>query len=126
MISAFALTTSFGQTINNVPIENINVEYVQIVGTSKTFSTKLNIDIDFGQENSMWTAKDTQLRDKNGKKVVFNSMIDALNFMSANGYEFIDANAIIVNSQNVYHYMLRKKKDVQVFANKQNNNTSSK
>ena len=45
--------------------------------------------------------------DKDGKKLVFNSMIDALNFWNENGYEFIDANAMAVGNVNVYHYLLR-------------------
>jgi len=109
MISLITNANLFSQTVNNIPFEEIDVEYVQIVGTSKLMSTKLNIDIDFGQENSVWTNKDTQLRDENGKKIVFNSMIDALNFMAKNGYEFLDANAFTHGGQNVYHFMLKRK-----------------
>jgi hypothetical protein len=35
-------------------------------------------------------------------------MVDALNFMSANGYEFVDSYAITVSNRNVYHYLLKK------------------
>ena len=101
-------TCIFAQTVNDIPFEEIDVEYVQIVGTSKLMSSKLNIDIDFGQKNSMWTSKDTELRDENGKKIIFNSMIDALNFMAKHGYEFLDANAATIGKQNVYQYMLKK------------------
>ncbi|WP_338876926.1 hypothetical protein WBJ53_14820 [Spirosoma sp. SC4-14] len=98
------------QTVNGVPLKNINVEYVQIVGTSKLLSNKLTIEIDFGQENSYWSQRDTQLRDANDKLLTFNSMIDALNFMTSHGYEFIQAYAFSVSSQNVYHYLLRKRR----------------
>lgn len=98
------------QTINDVPLKNINVEYVQIVGTAKLFSLKLTIQIDFGQNVSFWSGQDEMnLKDETGKKIEFNSMIDALNFMSSNGYEFVNAYAITVQNQNVYHYLLRKK-----------------
>jgi len=103
-------TTAFAQTVNNVPIKDIDVEYVQIVGTSRLLSTKVSIDIDFGQENKVFSAKDTQVRDEQGKLIIFNSMIDALNFMTSHGYEFVQAYAFNVSSQNVYHYLLRKKK----------------
>lgn len=101
----------YSQTVNDVPIKDIDVNYIQIVGTSKLFSNKVTVEIDFGQENKFWTAKDTQIKDKDGKLLVFNSMIDALNFFSKNGYEFIDAYAITIGKQNVYHYMLKKKKE---------------
>lgn len=101
------------QTVNDVPLKNIDVEYVQIVGTSKLLSTKLTIEIDFGQKTKFFSSgKETIVKDIDGKAVDFNSMIDALNFMSKNGYEFLNAYAITVGNQNVYHYLLRNKKHI--------------
>lgn len=109
----FYLTISFvtnAQTVNDIPVKDIDVDYVQIVGTSKLFSNKLSIEIDFGQENKFFSSdKDTRVKDEKGKNMIFNSMIDALNFMTKNGYEFVQAYAFAIgSSQNVYHYLLRK------------------
>jgi len=109
-LTTLGITNSYAQTINDKPIKEIDVEFMQIVGTSKPLSTKLTIEIDFGQENKFWSAKDLQVKDENGKFMVFNSMIDALNFMSKNGYDFINAHTISIGNQNVYHYLLKKKK----------------
>jgi hypothetical protein len=107
----FVTTATKAQTVNDVPIKDIPVEFVQIVGTSKLFSNKVTIEIDFGQENKFFSSdKDTRVKDANGKNMVFNSMVDALNFMSANGYEFVQAYAFAKDNQSVYHYLLRKKK----------------
>ena len=110
ILTASCLTKA--QTVNEIPISQLDVEYVQIVGTSKLLSTKLTIEIDFGQNTKFFsTGKETIVKDENGKNLVFNSMIDALNFMTKNGFEFVNAYAISVSSnQNVYHYLLRKKK----------------
>lgn len=97
------------QTVNDIPIKDIDVEYVQIVGTAKLMSTKVNIGIHFGQHDKIFKSKDTQVKDENGKIMIFNSMIDALNFMGKNGYEFLQAYAFSVGNQNVYHYLLRRK-----------------
>jgi len=35
-------------------------------------------------------------------------MIDALNFMNDNGYDFESAYALTIGNQNVYHFLLRK------------------
>ena len=100
------------QTVNDIPIKDIDVEYVQIVGTSKLLSTKLTIQIDFGQRTKFFsTGKETIVKDENGKPTDFNSMIDALNFMSKNGFEFVNAFAITVGNQNVYHYLLKNRKN---------------
>lgn len=110
-ITIFSFTIK-AQTVNDIPLKDVDVEYVQIVGTSKLLSTKLTIQIDFGQRTKLFSSgKETIIKDENGKTLEFNSMIDALNFMSKNGYEFVNAYAITVSNQNVYHYLLRNKKN---------------
>lgn len=104
------LAVSYSQSVNGIPLDKIETEYIQIVGTSKFLSNKVNIQLDFGQHDKMFSAKDTQVRDENNKQVTLNSMIDALNFMTKYGYEFVQAYAFSVGNQNVYHYLLRKKK----------------
>ena len=111
LISFTSFIQANSQTVNDIPIKDIDVEYVQIVGTSRILSSKLTIEIDFGQENKLFSSnKDTRVKDADGKNMIFNSMIDALNFMTKNGYEFVQAYAFAVQNQNVYHYLLRKKK----------------
>jgi hypothetical protein len=99
------------QTVNDIPIKDINVEYMQIVGTSQILSNKVTIELDFGQENKIFSSKDTQVKDETGKLIKFNSMIDALNFFSKYGYDFVTAYAFVVSNQNVYHYLLKKHKE---------------
>jgi len=115
ILSFFALflsITAFSQTVNEIPIKEIDVEYVQIVGTSKLLSTKLTIEIDFGQRTKFFSSgKETIVKDESGEKMIFNSMIDALNFMTKNGFEFVNAYAITIGNQNVYHYLLRNTKN---------------
>ena len=85
--------------------------YCQIVGTSRLLSNKVTIEIDFGQFRSIW--KDNRLKDpKTGERIVFNSMIDALNYMGNQGWEFVQAYAFWMggSSGNVYHYLLKKSK----------------
>ncbi len=108
----FTLATIQAQTVNDIPIDEIEVDYMQIIGTSKFLSNKVTIQIDFGQRKKFWSSsKGGVLKDERGRPIVFNSMIDALNFMSENGFEFENAFAITVGSQNVYHYMLKRKED---------------
>jgi hypothetical protein len=106
----FRLTNAYSQTVNGIPLKDLDIDYVDIVGTQKYFSTDLKINIDFGKENKLLNQnKDNPLKDENGKKIVFNSMIDALNFMSKNNYELVQA---YEDNKNIpgFHYVLRKKK----------------
>lgn len=80
--------------------------YCQILGTQKLMSNKVTINIDFGQINKMLS--DQRLRDEDGNVVVFNSMVDAMNWMGAKGWEFVQAYVVTVGGQNVYHWLLKK------------------
>jgi len=81
--------------------------YCQIVGTGRLFSRKVTIEIDFGEKMQFFG--DHRLRDPNtGKLIVFNSMVDALNFMGKRGWEFAQAYVVTIQNQNVYHYLLKK------------------
>lgn len=110
-LTLFGLTDLYSQTVNDIPIEDIDVDYIEVVGTSKILSNKLTIELDFGQENKLFNSKDTQVKDEDGKRLTFNSMIDALNFFSDNGYEFATAYAVTIGNRNVYHYMLKRKEE---------------
>lgn len=106
IVSIFAITTSVAQEISLV--DTSKYVYCQLVGTEKFLSNKVTIQIDFGAERNYW--KDARLRDEQtGKVRLFNSMVDALNYMGDDGWEFIQAYVITVSSQNVYHWLLKKK-----------------
>jgi hypothetical protein len=97
--------------IKNEVQDTTKYVYCQIVGTSRMLSNKVTIEIDFGQFRSIWA--DNRLKDPNtGERIVFNSMIDALNYMGDKGWEFVQAYAFWMggNSGNVYHYLLKKSK----------------
>ena len=102
---------SFTQTINDIPIYEIDTKYIQIVGTEGLLGKKVSIEIDYGQYELckfFQKRKNLFIKDENGKDLKFNSMVGALNFMSKYGYDFINAYAISTGNSNVYHYLLKK------------------
>lgn len=104
-------TFSFAQTVNDVPIRAIDVDYVQIIGTGRSLSTKVNVEIDFGQETKSISFKNgTNIKDEKGRNMKFNSMMDALNFMSANGYSFQFAYTMNDDKDKAIYYILKKNK----------------
>jgi hypothetical protein len=111
IITFFLGVSSYGQTINGKLLKDLDVEYLQIVGTTKMMSSKLTITIDIGQKTKFFASNidETLLKDANGEALVFNSMIDALNFMSSNGYTFVTSEVITIGNQNVYHYLMKKR-----------------
>lgn len=89
--------------------DTVKYAYCELLGIEKFLSTKVTIQLDFGQEKKFWV--DTRVRDEQtGKIRVFNSMIDAMNFMGDDGWEFVQAYVITIAQQNVYHWLLKKRR----------------
>jgi hypothetical protein len=112
LFGALAMTQfAFAQTVNDVPIKEIDVDYVQIIGTGRSLSTKVNVEIDFGQETKSISFKNgTNIKDERGRNMKFNSMMDALNFMSANGFSFQFAYTTNDEKDRAIYYILKKNK----------------
>ena len=92
------------QTVNGIPLKDIEEEYLQIIPKDiKATSREVQLLIDFGQETKRLRDTEQLLLDSAGNKMVFNSEIEALNFLYKNGYELIE----------VYRtdsFMMRKRK----------------
>ena len=106
--------SSFSQYLNGAPIEELDAEYIEIVGTQKLLKLQqVTIRVMFGQVS---TAKDIPLSvlytdETQKKRYPLNGMMGALNFFAKYGYEYVDAYTVSYQSQNVYHYLLRKRKE---------------
>ena len=79
--------------------------YCELVGQEKFLSSKVTVSIDYGQSRSFFA--DKRLRDEDGKVKTFNSMVDAMNYLGADGWEFQQAYVVTMGNQNVYHWLLR-------------------
>jgi len=96
-----ASVVSFAQTDSSL-VE----QYCQVIATPGLLSNRVTIDIDFGEQKNYW--KDERLRTYNGKLKKFNTIIDALNFMGKEGWNFINAYPVKMANTEIYHFAFRK------------------
>ena len=62
--------------------------YCEIVSSMRNiFSDKTTVELDFGQAANYWST-DRRLVDEAGKSITFNSVLDAVNYMSKRGWVF--------------------------------------
>ncbi len=109
LLIAFMSSNAYSQTVGGIPLDSLTSPYIMIVGTGKFLQAGVNVDIDWGQETKFFSSKkEYDLVDEKGKRIDFNSMIDAMNFLHKFGYRFKDAYAITINSSNVYHWIMEK------------------
>ena len=96
-----ALKSNAQQAASNVE------QYCEVVATGRLLSNKVTIDIDYGEERSIW--KDNRLKDDNGKLKKFNTVIDALNYLGKDGWLLVNAFPVATgNGPMVYHYVFKK------------------
>ena len=72
------------------------------------------VEIDNGEVATGWFTKTQVLEDANGKAIKFKSPIDALNYMSINGWELVntyttDLTQTLATPIQYLHYVIRRK-----------------
>ena len=81
-------------------------QYAEVIATPRLLSARVTIDIDYGEERSIW--KDNRLRTDEGKLKKFNTVVDALNYMGRDGWVLVNAFPYTAGSTSVYHYVFKK------------------
>lgn len=92
LFTLYCFFTSHGQVsnmyfINGLPLDSIQAEYIQAETCNISFSNKLFLEIDFGQETKFLNNRLKRVADENGDYIEFKSNMDALNYLSSIGYE---------------------------------------
>lgn len=80
--------------------------YCELVGTGNLIGTKVTVQVDFGNKTK-WN-QDTRIKGEDGKPIKFTSMVDAMNYMGKEGWEFVQAYTITHGSSSVYHWLLKR------------------
>jgi hypothetical protein len=84
-------------------------EYCELTGTPLFGGNKMTVTVDTGQDRR--NMEDTRLRDEEtGRIRVFNSMIDALNLLSKDGWEFVQGYASFDGTYLMHHWILKREK----------------
>jgi metal-dependent amidase/aminoacylase/carboxypeptidase family protein len=81
--------------------------YCEIIGHGNLIGTKVKVEIDFGEDQNYF--EKNWIKNKEGEKVTFNSMIDALNYMSHRGWSLHSTMGVTHGNKNVYHFIMYKK-----------------
>lgn len=89
--------------------------YCEVKGVQNSFSTGLKIIFDFGENPvySIWNGLKSKqkLVDENGKEIPFNSMVDAGNYLSDKGWDFVQAYTSVYDGRYVQHWIFTKLAD---------------
>ncbi|MBD2716874.1 hypothetical protein KBK19_17655 [Microvirga sp. STR05] len=81
-------------------------EYCQLNAQQK-LNGKITISVDYGQQQKFFSRN--LFRDAEGRPVEFNSVIDALNWLNSQGWEFLNAYVQVEDGSSVSHYVMRRR-----------------
>jgi hypothetical protein len=96
-------------------------QFCEMLAQGRLFSNKITIDIDFGEGRSLFSFKDTRVKDEFTNTVKkFKSTVDALNYLGAQGWKLLNAFPVnesqgLGGSQTVYHFFFVKSFDRNLF-----------
>jgi hypothetical protein len=87
-------------------------QYCSLNVMPRLLSNKVNIDVDYGSARKLFSFKDNRVKDDDGKAKKFNTAIEALNYMSSQGWKLVNAMAITEGGSAVYRYILKREIEV--------------
>lgn len=105
MLVLLCSVSAFGQKSDTLMVWR----YADLSYALGGFTTKAKVSVDFG-ESSGWFKPADMLEDKEGKAIKFNSPVDALNWMSALGWELVQSYPVKLESLGTtdMHYIMRR------------------
>lgn len=81
-------------------------EYCQLRALAK-LNGRYVVSIDYGQQRKLVSRN--LFRDATGQAVEFNSVIDALNWLNEQGWEFVNAYVLVEDNDSVSYYIMRRR-----------------
>lgn len=107
VLSVFRHTNCVGQVyVDGVAIDTVDTPFIQLIGTNGGGLTRVSILIDSGQKPVSIPFSRQRIAGPDKQPIQFRSTIDALNFITKQGWELI---AFDSSSDNVYVYLLRRR-----------------
>jgi hypothetical protein len=115
LIFLFMIPTSvsFAQMVNNIPLKDIDAEYIEFYALRKPFrgGTKHYLYLNYGQEISVeliHQPRTLEVKNDNDTELAFNSEIDCLNFMVKYGYELVSKNERVSGDSSFPVFLMRR------------------
>lgn len=89
--------------------------YCEIKGNEKELSSGLKIVFDLGTSRvyGSWTSLNgkQKLVNEQGEEIMFNSMVDAGNYLSSKGWKFLQAYSSVYGGNCILHWIFTKEAD---------------
>ncbi len=87
--------------------------FCQIIVEQRFMSNKMKMHIDYGNQSNLWIGTYAKVRDEQSGKIKnFNSAVDALNYMTEEGWTYVHSfvveNQTSMGNMYAYYYLLKR------------------
>ena len=84
--------------------------YCMIVASGNQINSNVKLSVDFGQRSKIFLVKEKGIKEEAEKVTTFNSIIDALNYMSSQGWYFVNAYTLSEETGGIriVNYLMRR------------------
>ncbi|WP_461104741.1 hypothetical protein [Spirosoma koreense] len=113
VLALASLATSAQVLVDGENVNDLDITYCQMIGTNRTGLSNTHIWIDYGQPKfSASILKLQRISGRDGQAIKFNTVIDALNFITTNGWELVSTSVMADKDGDVgrFVYLLRRRK----------------
>lgn len=104
LLPAMALLPFFAiaqtDTVRTDTVKNVET-YCAVIPVGKVFSSRIELEADYGKPG---VSIDNKIADERGRPLTFGSMVEALNYMAAQGWLFVN----VYTDGHGQHYLLRR------------------
>ena len=109
LLLLLTLAISFDLTAQSLPKDSTIEQFCILRGAfNADFSSKVSIDLDYGQERKLWGWDNALKDDKTGKAKKFNSITDGLNYLGTLGWKLVTAVPIVGDKTSSTDYIFKK------------------
>lgn len=100
-------TSLIAQSTTGVPT-NSHYNYCEIIGERRSPIAPIDVTVDYGEPVKRSKAARAQ-QEQQGKRIHFDSMAEAMNYLDKEGWEFVQACVESIEGRSYLHWILRKK-----------------
>jgi hypothetical protein len=80
-------------------------EYFDVWIENRVYSNSVTVHVDSGQHVNY--IQNSQIKDESGKRIIFNSVVDALNYFGNIGWELVQ---VYITDSTDFHYVMKREK----------------
>ena len=97
--------------VDGKKLNEMDTKFVELIVSRRAMTQEIQIMIDYGQYIDYSREFSQTITSYRGERLIFRSIVHALNVMDQNGWEFLTTYMAHTNNYERFHYLFRRKEE---------------